>query len=401
MPSTPRADTRAAVVHAIATATRYRTGTTTPTATVTPRAVDLLPVVATGFPDLDDLVDATTSDLAGSVVTDLALDGLIDLYEYLDGNATLTPAGVAEALNVRPAFERRNLTVEWFDRFLTPQQYEKLVRHIAFKAKHSRDESEIREFVHDYIAKVGARDGLRDRIIAGDDPSPGSIRSWIWKQTLSTWRDEGTDAQTRTVKGSRTDRDLHGATPNDAFASPTDGPTAVVYEAPEGSDGGHVALDHAASGMSMVDVVDPTPSFTDLLLHQEALRKGMARLEEAVRASKPGAADRYARVLGHMAKGMTPAEVADAENVSHARAATLIAEVRAAGRQRARVDRARVAVIRYVHEEPMSTVSDLVSELDADKTAIRDAVSELLADGFIARHNGGSLEVTDLGIANL
>lgn len=391
MHTEPRAGTRAAVLHALATATRYRAGTTVPTDTVTRRAVDLT-TTPTGIPDLDGLVRDVTADVVRSTVVDLALGGLVGLCDLLNGGATLTEAGVGEALAVRAAFESRNLTVEWLDQFLTSDRYDQLVRHVAYKAKHSRDEGEVREFVHEYIARIGARDGLRDRLIAGDDPSPGSIRAWVWKQTLSTFRDEGVDAQTRTVKGARTDRDLKGDTPRDAFAVSGDGPTTVVYQDTD---------DDAPAATPLVDVVDATPSFEDILLHREAMEQGMARLEDAVRCSKPAAADRYARVLGHLARGLTPAEVAAEEGVSHARAATLIAEVRAAGRHRAKIDRVRVAVIRYVDAEPMSTVSDLVSDLDVDASYVRDAVSELLADGFLNFGRNGSLAVTGLGSSTL
>lgn len=389
MHTKPRAGTRAAVIHALATATRYRTGTTVQTNDL---RLDARLLPRTGYTEFDRVVSDATDDVVRSTVVDLALDGLVDLYVLLDGNATLTKAGVSEAISVRPTFESRNLTVEWLDRFLTRDQYDRLVRHVAYKAKHSRDNSEIREFVHEYIARVSARDGLRDRIVLGDDPSPSAIRSWVWKQTLSTFRDEGTDAQTRTVKGARTDRDLKGDTPRDAFAVSGDGPTTVVYQSTD---------DESTAGTPLVDVVDVTPSFTDVFLHREALNHGMARLEEAVRCAKPAAADRYARVLGLLAKGLTPAEVAAEEGVSHARAATLIAEVRAAGRRRAKIDRVRVAVIRYVDAEPMSTMSDLMAELDVDAPSVRDAVSELLADGFLHFGRNGSLAVTDLGSSTL
>jgi hypothetical protein len=275
------------------------------------------------------------------------------------------------------------------------------VKHVARKTRHSRDESEVREFVHDYVASVGFRDALRDRILSGNEPTPGSIRAWVWKQALSTFRNEGTDAQTRTVKNARTERDLRNETPDEAFQCAVDGPTAAVYEAPEGSDdeGGSFASSRAASGAALLDVVDPSPMFDDVLEHQAALARGMARFEDAVRSYKPNAADRYVRVLGHLAQGLNPSEVAAVEHVSPARAATLIAEVRAAGRHRANIDRVRIAVIRYVMDEPMSTLSDLVGDLDEERVEVASAVSELLSEGLITSRRGGSFEVTRLGIS--
>jgi len=185
------------------------------------------------------------------------------------------------------------------------------------------------------------------------------------------------------VKGARTERDLRGETPADAYHVPGHGIGVVVHEATD---------DEATASTAVVDVVDVSPGVEDLVAHREAMVRGMSRLDAAVRAAKPGAADRYARVLGHMAGGMSPAEVAVTEGVSPARAATLIAEVRAAGRARARVDRVRVEVIRYVAEEPMSTLSDL-ADVGADAADINTAVRELVDEGIL-RRRGRSFYVT-------
>jgi hypothetical protein len=323
------------------------------------------------------------SQVCGDVF-DLAADGLMDLVGAACGEWSLTPAGVSAVLSARSSYDPRNVTMEWMDRFMTPDQYQRMVRHVTNKVKHSRDGAEIRGLVHEYVALVGRRDGLRDRILAGDDPSPSAIRSWIWRQVLSTFRNEGTDAQTRSVKGARTERDLRGETPADAYHVPEHGVGVAVHDVDD--DGA------TASSTAVVDVVDWSAGVDDLLAHHDAMTRGMARLEAAVRAYKPGAADRYARVLGHMASGMSPAEVAVTEGVSPARAATLIAEVRAAGRVRARVDRVRVAVVRYVANEPMSTMADL-ADVGADAVDVGTAVRELVDEGVL-RRRGASFYVT-------
>lgn len=398
----PCAASRAAVLHALARASHNRPGLEVPQDLVAEAVrtvpLDGDPALRTFLTMVGEVQAEWCRSVVPDVLLDLALDGLADLSSHVAGCASITRAGVTAAAAVPVV---RNVTTEWFDRFMTPDQYDRLVKYIARKARHSRDDSEVREFVHDYVALVGHRDGLRDRILSGNEPSPGSIRAWVWKQTLSTFRNEGTDAQTRTVKGAKTERDLRSETPSDAFQSAVDGPSAVLYEAPEGSDGegGTFASSRAASGMALLDVVDPSPMFDDMLEHQAALARGMARFEDAVRCYKPNAAERYVRVLGHLAKGLTPSEVADAEHVSPARAATLIAEVRAAGRHRANLDRVRVVVIRYVMDEPMSTLSDLLGDIDAERNDIASAVSELLTEGLVASRRGGSLEVTPLGIS--
>lgn len=398
----PCAATRAAVLHALATAAQWRASNVVPLEKVVD-SVRPQPYDGDGElrPFASMVAEVQTEwcrTVVPDVLLDLALDGLADLAAHLSGEAVVTSAGLAVA---RAHRNRRNVTTEWFDRFMTRAQYDALVKYVARKARHSRDESEVREFVHEYVASVGYRDALRDRILSGNEPAPGSIRAWVWKQALSTFRNEGTDAQTRTVKGAKTERDLRSETPDDAFRGAVDGPTAAVYEAPEGSggEGGTFASSRASSGAALLDVVDPAPPFDDVLEHQAALARGMARFEDAVRCYKPNAAERYVRVLGHLAQGLSPSEVAAAEHVSHARAATLIAEVRAAGRHRAKIDRVRVAVIRYVIDEPMSTLSDLVGDLDAGRADIASAVSELLSEGLVASRRGGSLEVTPLGIS--
>lgn len=402
----PPADPRPAVLHAIGTATAYRTSNTVDVASVVATSATMVtrPVPALLCdPDLYEFArqvegvsaDNTARDLRATIEA-LAFDGSVDCTEYLfHGNLTLTPTGVDRALDVRHVFTGRNLTTEWFDQFLTPVQYDRLVRHIAGKVRHSRDDSEIRELVHGYVANVCRRDGLRHHILSGSGPTPTSVRSWVWRQALSIFRDEGTDAQTRTFKGSKTDLDRRGETPSDAFQSSGKG-SAAVYSVEGGPDGesGTMTSSSGSNGHALVDVVDGSPTHDEVLAHQQALQQGMARLDDAVRSAKPGAADRYSRVLGHLARGMSPAEVAHAENVSPARAATLIAEVRAAGRQRAALDRLRDVVVRYVDSEPMSTVADLVSDLGADREYIRDAVSELVSEGVLVWRKGGSLQVS-------
>lgn len=324
----------------------------------------------------------------------LALDGLVDMSAHISGTSALTLAGSHASGAAKP----RNVTVEWFDRFMTPAQYADLVRYVGGKTRHSRDGSEIRGFVHDYIANVCARDGLRDRILSGNEPSASCIRSWVWKQALSTFRNEGTDAQTRTVKGARTERDLRGETPQGAFQAPGGGVAVAVYEVSAQMDNG--VTSGGDRNCALVDIVDNTQWADEYCAHQEALSRGMARLEQAVRSYKPGAPDRYARVLGHLARGCSPAEVAREENVAPARAATLIAEVRAAGRERARIDQVRAEVLRYVQGEPMSTLSDL-ADLGAKTSDLSSAVSELIHEGLLHRRRGGSLELTQLGFSSM
>jgi hypothetical protein len=387
---------RHAVVHAIATDTWYCAGRPADREMVGKTArrlsTSLRPGSLLDDPGLRDLRREVAGIMSQAPVPDLsfalgeiALDGIIDPHAYLFGDVVaLTPAGVAAALEVRPMFASRNITTEWFDRFLTRDQYDRLVRHIAARVKHSRDDAEIRGFVHGYVLNQCTNDGLRDRIMAGNDPAMGHLRAWVWRHALSTFRNEGTDAQTRTVKGSRTEREVRGDTT--VFTSP-DVPSAVVY-AVEGDDGAP-----SSQGNALVDVVDSSPTAEEILAHHDALKHGMARFKAAVRAAKPGAADRYARVLGHLARGLSPADVAREEGVSHARAATLIAEVRGAGRARATRDRVRVDIVRYLETEPMSTIADLTDDLGADDACITDAVSELVAEGVLAWRRGGSLHV--------
>jgi len=397
-----------AVVHAIATATRYRADQSADPEQVASSAHRLTRSLRPGGllddPSLQGFrrevaaaVSATPTPDVPSLVESLVDAGLVDAVgHYFYRSLSLTPEGVAHALEVRPLFAPQNLTVEWFDRFLTREQYDRLVRHVASKTKHSRDDSEVRGFVHGYVLSMGKNDGLRARILADNDPTPGSIRAWVWKHALSTFRNEGTDAQTRTVKGSRTEREVRGEAPLDVFAAP-EAASTVVYAVEGGGedDAGTFASSSASSGHALLDVIDTDPTPEDVLAHSEALRRGMERFEAAVRADKPGAADRYARVLGHLARGMSPAEVAQAEGVSPARAATLIAEVRESGRRRADLDRVRGEVVRYLDSEPMSTVADMVDDLTVDVTRIRTAVSELLSEGVLVWRKGGSLRVAD------
>jgi hypothetical protein len=399
----PSAALRAAVLAALSTVVRGKANHRVPIEKVA-SAVQLpqeLASDAQDSPELDTFLIAVGDaqalwlhELVPDVLLYLALDGLVDMSAHIAGTSALTLAGVRAVAAAKP----RNVTVAWFDRFMTPAQYAELVRYIGGKTRHSRDGSEIRGFVHDYIANVCARDGLRERILSGNEPSASCIRSWVWKQALSTFRNEGTDAQTRTVKGARTERDLRGETPQGAFQAPGSGVAVVVYEVSDQAV--HGGLTGGAQNCALVDIVDNAQWADEFCAHQEALSRGMARLEQAVRSYKPGAPDRYARVLGHLARGCSPAEVAREEKVAPARAATLIAEVRAAGRERARIDQVRAGVLRYIQEEPMSTLSDL-ADLGAKTSDLSSAVSELIHEGMLHRRRGGSLELTQLGFSSM
>ncbi len=399
----------AAVLHAIATAVMYRPNVAIPTDTVIQRAKTLMATAQHPGPFSNDrdfrgfraMLDAEQMSANDVLVRD-ALDaaataGHVDVMRSLVGEGeALTPAGVDRAFEIRPLFDRRTLTTEWLDQHITKDEYTRLVRHIANRARHSRDESEIREFVHDYVANIGGRDGLRARLVSGDIPAPSTIRAWVWKQTLTTFRNEGTDALTRTVKNARTERDLRGATPMDAFSAPVDGTSTAVY-AIEGDEGvGSFATSAASPSSALLDVMDVSPSPEDILAHKEHLARGMARLDAAVRSYKPGAAVRYSRVLSHLAAGLSPNEIAEAENVSRNRGATLLAEVRTAGKQMVTMDRTRGAIVEYLVSEPMSTVSDLTSDLAHAPEDIQAAINELLSEGHLTVSRG-SFRVTDLG----
>jgi len=184
------ADRRGVVLHVIGSTAMYRSGNMVDPDRVRVGVRGLLSREYRRMEDpdtrsFDRLVAAVQlncdlSQLCGDVFH-LAADGLVDLVGAACGEWSLTSAGVSAALSARSRYDPRNVTMEWMDRFMTPEQYRKLVGYITHKVKHSRDDAEIRCLVHEYVALVGRRDGLRDRILAGDDPSPASIRSWVWR----------------------------------------------------------------------------------------------------------------------------------------------------------------------------------------------------------------------------
>ena len=319
---------------------------------------------------------------------------LEDLVEVVDGNLVLRSPKAA--LAVRGEFEPRNLTAVWMDSYLTPTVYAELVRHIASRTKHSRDGDEIRELTHEFVRRFIKADSLRKRLLEGRVPSPGEVRSWAWRRVLSIFRDEGIDAQTRTIKSARTDRDLEDKTPESAYKMDPSSHRQAILAVDEGSETGLRATASNVSGGALVDVVDSTPSFEEVFEHQEFARSRMARLEAAVRAYKSTAPDRYARVLAHMAAGKTVEEIADLEEVSRNRAAAIVAEVRVAGRNLVEFDAVRRKIMEYVQAEPMATLDDLVSDLAEDRALVSRAVTDLLSAGALQRAKGSLVFVREI-----
>lgn len=300
---------------------------------------------------------------------------------------------VGYAWRVRPLFEKRNLTNVWLDAYLTPRSYSDLHKYLTSRTRHSRDKDEISELAHEFIRRLIATDGLRERLVAGRVPSPSEVRSWAWRRALSIFRDEGIDAQTRMVKNARTDRDLANNTPAAAFQSDPESKSGIYEIA--GSDGGMLTSSGSHMGNALVDVVDVAPTPAEATEHRDFANRRMALLEAAVRQHRPNASDRFARVLAHMAAGKTVAEIAALEGVSACRATRMTSDVRAAGAALSTKQAVERKILEYVRAEPMSTIDDLLADVHDDAPLVQGLVDSMIAGGSLRLRRQSLIYVRD------
>jgi len=107
----------------------------------------------------------------------------------------------------------------------------------------------------------------------------------------------------------------------------------------------------------LLDVVGG--NLEDEILHRMTAQRGIALAEAAVRREKAGAPDRFARLLGLVLSDTGFREIGIAEGVSRNRAASLVADLRAAVQQATSHSNEAAKVLQCIQEEPCSTLEDI------------------------------------------
>ena len=273
---------------------------------------------------------------------------------------TLTPEGVAESVAVRDLCSPVNVTACWVERVIDKAYLGKLVSHLQYNCARSAAFNELSDLVHGYLLSLINRNGLQARLARGCHPSPSNIRTWCYKSALSRFRDEGRDALTRSFKGARTEKDLRLAVDEDVTLRSLPADTRAIFLSPE-DEGGSAFVSGAPHAHPLLDVVGG--NFEDEILHRMTAQRGIALAEAAVRREKAGAPDRFARLLTMVLSDTGFREIGLAEGVSRNRAASLVADLRAAVQQAISHSNEAAKVLECIREEPCSTLEDIHAAL--------------------------------------
>lgn len=347
-----------------------------------------------------------------AALASLVEDGLVRVNG--DGYS-LTRLGVEPAVAVCHQFEEENVTNAWIKAVLDAPYLAKLTSHMEQRCRRSAHFNEVPELVNNYIMNLLRRDGLRKRIIEGKYPTPSDMKAWTYKAALSQWRDEGRDALTRGLKGCRTEKDLRlvgedEGTHQDAVdrSIPTDAQGVFMSTDDEGSMGDLVS--GGPSSLPLLDVVGG--NLDEEVIHNMTWTRGLALTEAALRKEKPGAADRFVRLFRMVCEDASFREIGDTENVSRNRAATLVAEMRAAIQRAGHSVELRVKVLAYVKEWPRVTVEDMEEPEEwvgvghgrenvggLGVKVPRALLDDLVEEGRLTRLQHGRYTITNTGVS--
>jgi len=240
----------------------------------------------------------------------------------------LTEEGVKQAkfLSQEPKKERKkpNATSLWLTKHLTPKPGQPESRLMAMmkaavakKCPISASMDQIEDHVQQCFLRLIRRDALRKRIEQGQKISYTHIATYAVRSAYTDVRDAGTEPVTREMLGARTEKERsrykEGSPPQMGILTPG-------IEMSEGHE--------------LLDVHDDTTNPAEFLTERLSFERLWTRLEDAMRASKPHAYERYVGLLRmQILDGCSVKEIAEKEGVSPHRAATMLQEARRAIRQ--------------------------------------------------------------------
>lgn len=295
---------------------------------------------------------------------------ILPLFVMSDDGWGLTEAGVAAATKIRPAFARyhnvevevggkthtvrrmvRNVTQVWLDGQLSAGLYEIVLRHLLHEPRLSKERTsgEITDHFHQFLSDVIRRDSFHRWLARGDAPTVRQMCLWATRKGISAMRKYAKDALHRHTRGALTARErAEGRCCRDAMIASR---FQVVIE------GGEEGRPETGERV----IVDP--SDVERREHDLASAQGIDRVREAVRLHKPGAPDRYERVFGLMLQGTPVAEIGRLEGVSRNRAASLMADTRAAIRAAVQSSLDARALLQYVEAEGFPSRDDMVEAI--------------------------------------
>ena len=333
-------------------------------------------------------IDASFTEIELPCPVSVALANLLDEnhINFVAGGYTLNMSGLTEAVdNIKMLPGGKNATTVYLQGFLTPDNMRILKNHLAVKCNRSVALDEISDLIGNYLTRQMELDSMEKFLRIGQPPAISSLKLWVYRRALSTFRNEGRDALTRTVKGARTEQDLTG----ESLSVAIDGDSMLtgIYLT-EGDDDLATGNDAA-----LLDVADMTKiPGTENLEMQECY----AVIERVLRQRQPAQAARLIRVLKLAGEGMQVQDIAAAEGCSRNLASVLLAEVRSvvmgitADGSKAR------QVLEYLSKEPCATSMDVFSDLGMEYMVV---LPSLVKAGwaFKVSESGDTYQITDSG----
>jgi hypothetical protein len=316
--------------------------------------------------------------------------------------------------------DRRNVTNIWLDGQLKHHDlYNRLVNALTFDPTtcKEREDGVVLDHVNHFLVTAIRRDSFRTRLETCDPPPFRQIREWCLRATYTTFHRRAQDPLFRESHGARTGTERRASTTAAAKAKLAAeaaglGEAAVKAHAemaariasttPEAmiaSDFTRVieTYDCLRSEEQVATEVIVDQGATHRELHRLDFSIGMDKVRLAFCRHKPGNHDRMLRVFGLMSEGwsvedighlvnvpdeqrrallakvdphtrrpkFTPAQVGAMHGggVSRNRAATLMADCRAALRDAKQASDDAITLLRYLTENPFSTLADIEADI--------------------------------------
>ena len=316
---------------------------------------------------VDDLTVSTPR--CGTAIKDslspLLTEGMVTVS---NNKWSLTLAGVERAVSLRPAYSTRNVTSLWVASRIDEAYISRLTAALSQWCTRSAQFGEISDLIHNYMAGILRRDGFRKRIASGRHPAFSDVKQWVYNTALSTWRDEGRDAQTRAFKGARTEKDLRQENDDDVAGRSISTETQGIFLVTDGEGDIGSMASSGALPMPLVDVLGG--NFEDEMIHRLSWQRGMERASSVVRRVKQGAPERFDRLLHDVVDGDADCkDIEKAEGVSRNRAATLITALRTSLTRERDLANLALSIFAYLKENPYSTKLDMEAPVNDDKDA--------------------------------
>jgi len=220
----------------------------------------------------------------------------------------------------------KNYTSEWLSTHLRPtgrSGESKLMRAmkaaVRSKCPISAQSDKVEDHIQEFLLKLVRRDGLRKKILAGDKITYSHLASYAVRSAWTDARNAGTEPVEREMYGARTERERRewGDTPLPELPQ-TKPDSRLIWG---GEEDGNSAI------VGVVDAANPP----DVLFQQRKDFEVMwSRIETVMRSQKPQAWERYSGILRMKYQGLSTDDIAEKENVSTHRAASLIQEAKSA-----------------------------------------------------------------------